>query len=49
MLGLFADCLLIASRTPANHRDARFREELRREDEDYLAIRRARRAFGSAR
>lgn len=47
MLGLFAECLLIASRTPATDRNARLREQLRREDEDYLASRR--RSYGDTR
>lgn len=40
MLGLLAESLLIASRTPPTDRNARLREQLRREDEDYLASRR---------
>jgi hypothetical protein len=47
MLGLFAECMLIASRTPPTDRNARLREQLRREDEDYLASRRSH--FGEAR
>lgn len=40
MLGILAEFLLIASRTPPADRGARLREQLRREDEDYLASRR---------
>lgn len=47
MLGIFADFLLIASRSPSADRNTRLREQLRREDEDYLASRRS--PFGAAR
>ena len=43
MLGLIAESLLIATLAPPADRNARLREQLRREDEDYLASRRSHR------
>ena len=47
MLGIFAECLLIAIRLPAA--DLRLANDLRRADEDYLRERRASRHIVRAR
>lgn len=47
MLGIFAECLLIASRLPAT--DPLLTDEMRRADEDYLRERRASRHANRAR
>lgn len=41
MLGILADSLLLAVLVPPSDRNARLREQLRREDEEWMGQRRA--------